>query len=63
MMSFEKENPNPLLKRTVLSSWTWANQLYEFSIAKPKFSIRKITGDPSRLMADINQLNNTFEVK
>jgi hypothetical protein len=63
MMSFEKESPNPLIKRTVLSDWTWANQLNEFSIAKPKLSIKKITIDQSRLMADINQLNNVYEVK
>ena len=43
MMSFEKENPNPGAKRTILSDWTWANPTYEFTILKPKSSIKKIT--------------------
>ena len=30
MMSFEKENPNPEIKRTVLNDWAWANPTYEF---------------------------------
>lgn len=63
MMSFEKENPNPAIKRTVLSDWTWANPNYEFSIPKNKTSIKKITIDPSGLMADVKKENNSFEVK
>jgi hypothetical protein len=63
MMSFEKENPNPTIKRTVLSDWTWANPNYEFSIPKNKTSIKKITIDPSGLMADVKKENNSFEVK
>ena len=55
MMSFEKENPNPVEKRTVLSDWAWANSTYEFTILKPKTSIKKITIDPSGLMADVKQ--------
>ncbi len=55
MMSFEKENPNPGEKRTILSDWTWANSTYEFTILKPKTSIKKITIDPSGLMADVKQ--------
>lgn len=63
MMSFEKENPNPAIKRTVLSDWTWANPNYGFSIPKNKTSIKKITIDPSGLMADVKKENNSFEVK
>jgi hypothetical protein len=63
MMSFEKENPNPAIKRTVLSDWTWANPNYEFSISKNKNLIKKITIDPSGLMADVKKENNSFEVK
>ena len=55
MMSFEKENPNPAIKRTILSDWAWANSTYEFTILKPKSSIKKITIDPSGLMADVKQ--------
>jgi len=55
MMSFEKENPNPEAKRTILSDWAWANPTYEFTILKPKSSIKKITIDPSGLMADVKQ--------
>ena len=63
MMSFEKENPNPAIKRTILSDWAWANPGYEFTILKPKTSIKKITIDPSGLMADVKQTDNTYEIK
>ncbi|MFV5685135.1 M1 family metallopeptidase [Flavobacterium sp. GB2R13] len=63
MMSFEKENPNPSVKRTVLNDWAWANPTFEFTIAKPKTAIKKITIDPSGLMADVKQANNTYEIK
>ncbi|WP_369752819.1 M1 family metallopeptidase [Flavobacterium sp. WC2409] len=63
MMSFVKENPNPLVKRTVLNDWTWAASNYDFTIAKPKSTIKKITIDPSGLMADVKQTNNFYEVK
>jgi aminopeptidase N len=63
MMSFEKENPNPAVKRTVLNDWTWAPPTYEFTISKPKPTIKKITIDPSGLMADVKQANNIYEIK
>ena len=62
MMSFEKENPNPTVKRTVLKDWTWAHPTYEFTIAKPKTAIKEITIDPSGLMADIKKENNVFKL-
>jgi hypothetical protein len=61
MMSFEKENPNPAVKRTVLNDWAWAYPTYEFSISKSKTAIKKITIDPSGLMADVKQSNNVYE--
>ena len=61
MMSFEKENPNPAVKRTVLSDWAWAFPTTEFSIAKPKNTIKKITIDPSGLMADVKPENNVYK--
>ena len=63
MMSFEKENPTPGVKRTVLSDWAWANPNYFFEVTKAKTSIKKITIDPSGLMADVKRDNNVYEVK
>ena len=63
MMNFVKENPNPAVKRTVLNDWTWAASNYDFTIAKAKNTIKKITIDPSGLMADVKQTNNVYEVK
>jgi len=63
MMSFEKENLTPGVKRTVLSDWAWANPNYFFEVTKAKTSIKKITIDPSGLMADVKRDNNVYEVK
>ncbi|TDE00380.1 M1 family metallopeptidase [Flavobacterium sandaracinum] len=61
MMSFEKQNPNPAIKRTILGDWAWAYPTMEFMIAKPKSTIKKITIDPSGLMADIKKENNVYK--
>ena len=63
MMNYEKENPNPAIKRTVLSDWAWAYPTYQFNISKGKSAIEKITIDPSKLMADVKQADNTYEIK
>ena len=63
MMNFEKENPTPAIKRTVLADWAWAFPTTEFTIAKPKSTIKKITIDPSGLMADVKMADNTYELK
>lgn len=63
MMHFEKENPTPSLKRTILKDWAWAESKYVFSIQKAKSTIKKITIDTSGLMADVKQDNNKFDVK
>ena len=63
MMSFEKENPTPEIKRTLLKDWAWAEVTYVFEIQKPKNSIKQITLDPSGLMADIKKDNNIYEAK
>ena len=63
MMSYEKENPTPEIKRTVLKDWTWGNPNYFFEINKSKNLIKKITIDPSGLMADVKRENNTYEIK
>jgi aminopeptidase N len=63
MMSFEKGNPNLAIKRTVLSDWAWAYPTYEFSISKNRTAIYKITIDPSGLMTDVKQADNSYEIK
>lgn len=63
MMSFVKENPFSGMKRTVLNDWAWGNPTYEFKLTKNKASIKKITIDPSGLMADIKKENNVYPVK
>ena len=61
MMHFEKENPNPDIKRIVLSDWSWANPSYSFNASKS--NIKKITIDPSGLMADVKKKDNIYEAK
>lgn len=63
MMNFIKENPDPSVKRTVLNDWAWAMPTYSFTIDKSKSAIKKITIDPSGLMADVKAANNVYEVK
>ena len=63
MMGFEKENPTPEIKRTILNDWTWAQPTYFFEIPKAKSTIKKIILDPSGLMADVKRENNVYEVK
>ncbi|WP_284651196.1 M1 family metallopeptidase [Flavobacterium terrisoli] len=63
MMSFEKENPTPEIKRTILNDWAWAQPNYFFEIPKSKAAIKKITLDPSGLMADVKKSNNVFLAK
>jgi hypothetical protein len=63
MMYFEKPNPTPQIKRTILNDWAWANPKYEFTIPKSKASIKSITIDPSCLMADVKIENNTYDLK
>jgi hypothetical protein len=63
MMSFEKANPTPEISRTVLRDWTWGDPNYSFNISKAKDKIKKITFDPSGLMADVKPENNSYEIK
>ncbi|TRX36693.1 M1 family metallopeptidase [Flavobacterium restrictum] len=60
MMSFEKENQNPTVKRTVLSDWAWAYPTYTFALKTNSKTIKKITIDPSEFMADVKRENNVF---
>jgi hypothetical protein len=63
MMHYVKAHNNSALKRTVLTDWNWGNPNYTFTLAATKNSIKKITLDPSGLMADVKKENNTFENK
>jgi hypothetical protein len=63
MMSFEKTNQTPDISRTILKDWAWGNPNYSFGISKSKDKIKKITIDPSGLMADVKPENNSFEIK
>ena len=45
---------------TKLKDWAWAYPTYEFSINKPKTSIKSIIIDPKGFMADVNKGNNTY---
>lgn len=61
MMSYEKENPTPEIKRTVLNDWAWGDPNYQIAIPKSKSEIKKITIDTSGLMADVKLDNNVYE--
>ena len=60
MMFGEKPNPFTNLKRTVLADWAWSFGTYQFSIDKPKKSIKQIIIDPTEMMADIEKENNVY---
>ena len=61
MMRGEKENPYPSLKRTVMEDWPWTNPTYELLIDKSVENVAGILVDPSKLMADVDQENNTYQ--
>jgi Peptidase family M1 domain len=63
MMSFEKPNQSPEKPRKTLADWAWAYPTFTFNIDKTKSQIKKITIDPSTLMADVKPENNIFENK
>lgn len=63
MMSYVKEDQTPNIKRNILSDWAWAFPTYTFELTKSKSLIKKITIDPTGLMADVKKENNIFEVK
>ncbi len=60
MMYFQKSNPFPELKRTVLRDWAWAYPTYSFKIKSEK-KIKAVIIDASQLMADVHPENNVFE--
>jgi aminopeptidase N len=60
-MRWEKPNPYPNLKTTVLKAWDWAYPTFTFEVQKT--TIKSITIDPEQLMADIEKENNIFPKK
>ncbi|WP_299212887.1 M1 family metallopeptidase [uncultured Aquimarina sp.] len=60
MMRKEKDNPFPKMKRTLLSDWAWTNPTYSLDISKPKSTIKSISIDITKQMADVNSANNNF---
>lgn len=60
MMRYEKTNPYPALKRTVLPDWDWGHKTYEFTIDRPKAAIKIMAIDPTELMADVNKDDNIY---
>ena len=61
LMRWEKPNPYPEMKATVLKGWDWAYPTFTFEI--PKYNIKSITIDPEHLMADVNKDDNVFVKK
>ena len=51
---------NKPTEATILEDWAWANPVYSFIAAK---TVQSVEIDKSKLMADINDENNVFEVK
>ncbi|MFY0604018.1 MAG: M1 family metallopeptidase [Flavobacteriaceae bacterium] len=45
---------------TILEDWTWAHPTYSFKTSK---DIKSVEIDTSKLMADVNQKNNRFEIE
>ena len=45
-------------KATKIADWTWAHPTYTFTTSK---EVKSVEIDPSKLMADINQENNSFD--
>ena len=51
---------NKPTEATILEDWAWANPVYSFVASK---TVKSVTIDKSKLMADINADNNIFEVE
>lgn len=60
LMRWEKENPYPQIKRTVLKGWGWAHPEYTMAWDTKGKKIKYLAIDPSDLMADVNKENNLY---
>ena len=63
MMRAEKTNQTPSIPRKQVADWPWTNPTYTFTIDAPLSEVKLMTIDPTRLMADIDQDDNTWEKK
>lgn len=59
MMRAEKENPTPSIPRTLLPDWAWAYPTYTFDIPNGR-KVKSMMIDPSKLMADMDDTNNSY---
>lgn len=59
LLRWEKPNPYPQIKRTILPIWGWANPSYSFDINTDK-KIKAVVIDPSALMTDVDLTNNSY---
>jgi len=58
LMRYNKPNPFPGIKRTVLAGWDWAYPSFTFEFDTKGKKIKTVIIDPSQLMADVNRENN-----
>lgn len=62
LMRWSKDNPYPNIKRTVLKGWDWAYPTFDFKFDTKGKKIKAVVIDPSQLMADVDQANNSKEL-
>lgn len=60
MMRAEKTNQTTNIPRKQLEDWPWTHPTYSFVIDAPLSEVKMMTIDPTRLMADIDQEDNTW---
>jgi len=60
LMRNHKDNPFPNIPQTILLPWEWAIPQYEFTINKPKSTIKFVVLDPLGFSADVNTDNNVM---
>lgn len=59
LMRYSKPNPFPKINRTELKGWDWAFPTYDFEFDTKGKKVKAVVIDPSQLMADVNQENNS----
>ena len=62
LMRWTKENPYPKIPRTVLEAWDWAFPTFDIKFDTKGKKIKTVIIDPSQLMADVKNSNNTIEL-
>ncbi len=63
MMRGNKAAEDSAVKYTVAEDWPWTHPTYELKINKSRKEIRKIEIDPTKRLADIDEQNNTLNLK